>query len=44
MKCEEIRETMPDVASGLVGMTPEIGANTSTTVLGWSLSMPNTFS
>jgi len=27
MKCEEIRETMPDVASGLVGMTPEIGAH-----------------
>jgi hypothetical protein len=27
MRCEEIREVMPDVASGLVGMTPEIGAH-----------------
>ncbi len=27
MKCEEIRETMPDLASGLVGITPEIGAH-----------------
>ncbi|MGA8646860.1 MAG: hypothetical protein WB628_08455 [Candidatus Sulfotelmatobacter sp.] len=25
MKCEEIREMMPDMASGLMGMTPEIG-------------------
>ena len=27
MKCEEIREVMPDLASGLVGMTPEIGGH-----------------
>ena len=25
MKCEEIREMMPDLASGLMGLTPEIG-------------------
>ncbi len=25
MKCEEIREMMPDLAGGLVGTTPEIG-------------------
>ena len=25
MKCEEIREMMPDLTSGLTGMTPEIG-------------------
>ncbi len=25
MKCEEIREMMPDLASGLTGVTPEIG-------------------
>ena len=24
MKCEEIREMMPDLASGLMGMSPEI--------------------
>jgi hypothetical protein len=27
MKCEEIRERMPDLASGLMEMTPEIGAH-----------------
>src|SRR5271165_3644488 len=27
MKCEEIREMMPDVASGLMGMTPEASAH-----------------
>jgi hypothetical protein len=27
MKCEEIREVMPDVASGLMETTPEIGAH-----------------
>ena len=27
MKCEEIREMMPDLASGLMGMTPEIGGH-----------------
>jgi len=27
MKCEEIHETMPDLASGLMAMTPEIGAH-----------------
>jgi hypothetical protein len=27
MKCEEIRETMPDLAGGLMEMTPEIGAH-----------------
>lgn len=27
MKCEEIRETMPDLASGLMEMTPEIGGH-----------------
>src|SRR5271163_3802079 len=27
MKCEEIREIMPDLASGLMGMTPEIGGH-----------------
>ena len=27
MRCEEIREMMPDLASGLVGMTPEIGGH-----------------
>jgi hypothetical protein len=27
MKCEEIREMMPDVASGLTGITPEIGGH-----------------
>ncbi|MFY9682243.1 MAG: hypothetical protein WBQ87_14600 [Candidatus Sulfotelmatobacter sp.] len=27
MKCEEIREMMPDMASGLMGMTPEIGGH-----------------
>jgi hypothetical protein len=27
MKCEEIREMMPDLASGLMGMTPEISGH-----------------
>src|SRR5205807_779585 len=27
MKCEEIHEMMPDLASGLVGLTPEIGGH-----------------
>jgi hypothetical protein len=27
MKCEEIREIMPDLASGVTGMTPEIGGH-----------------
>jgi hypothetical protein len=27
MKCEEIREMMPDLASGLMAMTPEIGGH-----------------
>ena len=27
MKCEEIREVMPDLASGLMGMTPEINGH-----------------
>jgi hypothetical protein len=27
MRCEEIREVMPDLASGLVGMTPETGGH-----------------
>jgi hypothetical protein len=27
MNCEEIREMMPDLASGLMGMTPEIGGH-----------------
>jgi hypothetical protein len=27
MRCEEIREMMPDLASGLIGMTPEIGGH-----------------
>jgi hypothetical protein len=27
MKCEEIREVMPDLASGLVEVTPEIGGH-----------------
>jgi hypothetical protein len=27
MKCEEIREMMPDMASGLTGITPEIGGH-----------------
>jgi hypothetical protein len=27
MKCEEIREVMPDLASGLMAMTPEIGGH-----------------
>jgi hypothetical protein len=27
MRCEEIREMMPDLASGLMGMTPEIGGH-----------------
>jgi hypothetical protein len=27
MKCEEIREMMPDLASGAMGMTPEIGGH-----------------
>ena len=27
MKCEEIREMMPDLASGLMGITPEIGGH-----------------
>ncbi len=27
MKCEEIREMMPDLASGLMEMTPEIGGH-----------------
>jgi anti-sigma factor RsiW len=27
MKCEEIREMMPDLASGLVGATPEVGGH-----------------
>ena len=27
MKCEEIREIMPDLASGLTGITPEIGGH-----------------
>jgi hypothetical protein len=30
MKCEEIREMMPDLASGLVGMSPEIGGHLAT--------------
>jgi hypothetical protein len=29
MKCEEIREMMPDLASGLSGMTPEISGHVS---------------
>ena len=27
MRCEEIREMMPDLASGLTGMSPEIGGH-----------------
>src|ERR1700691_4297128 len=27
MKCEEIREVMPDLASGAMGMTPEMGVH-----------------
>jgi hypothetical protein len=27
MKCEEIQEMMPDLAAGLMGMTPEIGGH-----------------
>jgi anti-sigma factor RsiW len=27
MKCEEIHEIMPDLASGLMGMTPEMGGH-----------------
>ena len=27
MKCEEIREMMPDLASGLMGITPEMGGH-----------------
>jgi len=27
MKCEDIRETMPDLACGLMAMTPEIGTH-----------------
>jgi len=27
MKCEEIHEMMPDLASGLTGMTPEVGGH-----------------
>ncbi len=27
MKCEDIREMMPDVASGLMEITPEIGGH-----------------
>ncbi|HZW92018.1 MAG TPA: hypothetical protein VFF64_03515 [Candidatus Eremiobacteraceae bacterium] len=27
MKCEEIREMMPDLASGLIGMSPEINGH-----------------
>src|SRR5271168_3874985 len=27
MRCEEIREMMPDLASGLTGITPEIGGH-----------------
>jgi len=27
MKCEEIRDRMPDLASGLMGMTPEVGGH-----------------
>jgi hypothetical protein len=27
MRCEEIREMMPDLASGLMGMTPEVGGH-----------------
>ncbi len=27
MRCEEIHEMMPDLASGLVGLTPEIGGH-----------------
>jgi hypothetical protein len=27
MKCEEIREMMPDLASGLMGITPEVGGH-----------------
>jgi hypothetical protein len=27
MRCEEIREMMPDLASGLMGMSPEIGGH-----------------
>jgi hypothetical protein len=27
MRCEEIHEMMPDLASGLMGMTPEIGGH-----------------
>jgi hypothetical protein len=30
MKCEEIREMMPDLASGLMEMTPEIGGHLGT--------------
>jgi hypothetical protein len=29
MKCEEIREMMPDLASGVMGITPEIGGHLS---------------
>jgi hypothetical protein len=29
MRCEEIREMMPDLASGLMGMTPEVGGHLS---------------
>jgi hypothetical protein len=29
MKCEEIREMMPDLASGQMGMTPELGEHLS---------------
>jgi len=27
MRCEEIREMMPDLASGLMGITPEVGGH-----------------
>jgi hypothetical protein len=27
MKCEEIRDRMPDLASGLMGITPEVGGH-----------------
>jgi hypothetical protein len=27
MRCEEIREMMPDLASGVMGMTPEVGGH-----------------
>ena len=27
MKCEEIREVMPDLAAGLMEVTPEIGGH-----------------